>query len=481
MFYALKLVSPNGERLGWLNHYSLSAVPYVYSNVSVCETGCRMLNRDTFELNKWRKEVGDSKATVTIHCFQSEADLPWRYREEKRFRDGTYKHLPWHNEVWFGILDDKKELQALHFAHVSLDDVTKIAFTENEDKGERDIQTRMKPGRYLSRFYSDVLTEKEIQYYAGVFASHYDTGELHLATTREDIRWVYENGPNSCMSHRISDYATNGIHPCEVYAAGDLAIAYIKSEKRVTARAVVWPDKKIASRIYGDYHRLSALLETVGYNLCPWDNEWYGARLLKIRAANAGYVAPYTDFHPEFDIENDYLVCVAFGDLTLQQTNGTTTEGMHCYHCGDHFDEEEGSCINSEFVCDCCRNLYCFFCDECCEYHYESDTDLYETAHGRTICSYCYNHHYVTCEECDGVVYSHETQETHEYTIVCDGCAQYLNYTPCGELTTNDEPLTVCSCRECERERDRIEEEEGETISLPQTGRTDDPCQQSLI
>src|SRR5829696_4667953 len=69
-------------------------------------------------------------------------DPDWEEREALRLSDGTYERLPWDLEPIAG-----------HYAHFSVDDGAKVAFTPSPEKGMVDIQVRMKPGRYLTKFY----------------------------------------------------------------------------------------------------------------------------------------------------------------------------------------------------------------------------------------------------------------------------------------------------------------------------------------
>lgn len=177
--------------------------------------------------------------------------LGWEEREAYRFENGSYLHPVWANEAFWG--NRSRELVE-HYAHRSVEDSNLIAFTENADKGARDIQTRMKAGRYLKKFFPD-LPAKKIAFMAE-WAQRgqrppVDFGVLDLkfASTSKEIEDVYEHGPNSCMS---------GDEAVRVYGAGDLAVAYLEPRHRdpdselsaITARALVWPERKAMGRVY---------------------------------------------------------------------------------------------------------------------------------------------------------------------------------------------------------------------------------------
>jgi hypothetical protein len=248
-------------------------------------------------------------------------DDNWMVREDKRMGDGTYIKLPWMDEPWF-----RRPETDLHFAHVSKERDGMVAYTTDPAKGAQDVQARMKPGRYLERFYGDRLTHQQIYELAKVFVGLFEDNVLLLAHTREEIRTVYEEGPGSCMSHKARDFACAPVHPSEVYAAGDLAVAYVRRNGAITARALVWPEKKIASRVYGDETRLWSLLEAAGYR--ETTRYFYGAKLLRIVSPNhtTYLVMPFVDGDYGVKDMGDHLVLGRDGqsDMSTGPTNGVT-------------------------------------------------------------------------------------------------------------------------------------------------------------
>src|SRR5215218_3499799 len=184
-------------------------------------------------------------------------DPDWEEREARRLRDGTYEKLPWD-------LDPIPQ----HYAHFSVDDGAKVAFTPSPEKGMVDIQVRMKPGRYLTKFYPQ-LTADDVRRLAIALDKQLD---VKFAVTAEDIVRVYNNGPSSCMSHPAAHFRCGpDTHPCEVYGDSDLQLAYLSTKPlddpdfRASARALVWPANKTWVRIYGDEGRLGPALEALGY------------------------------------------------------------------------------------------------------------------------------------------------------------------------------------------------------------------------
>jgi hypothetical protein len=142
-------------------------------------------------------------------------DPEWRLREQRRFDLNEYEALPWD----LPVIED-------HYAHVSVEDGAKVAFTPSHEKGMVDVQVRMKPGRYLTKFYPHLSADKVREY---AIALDKAIG-VRFAVTADDIVRVYLNGPNSCMSHATNTYASNPVHPCAVYGDSDLQLAYLAAK-----------------------------------------------------------------------------------------------------------------------------------------------------------------------------------------------------------------------------------------------------------
>lgn len=222
----------------------------------------------------------------------SDNDAAWKRREQERFATGYYTKVPWINEPWFkGSIGETE-----HFVRVSKKNRGMVAYIENHVKGALDTATRIRPGTYLSRFYADKLTAPQIRDLATAFAAKYGgDNEVKFATTASAIERVYRHGPTSCMSLASSRYATR-VHPVRAYAdaGGDLAVAYIERKGEITARAVVWPEKKIYVRRYGDGIRLEKSLIDLGYK----PGSLVGAKLARIPVVYNGndyFVCPYLD------------------------------------------------------------------------------------------------------------------------------------------------------------------------------------------
>lgn len=310
----------------------------------------------------------------------------WREREAHCLNEDIYQH-----PIWSSHLDEIPD----HYAHVALDDPTMIAFTASPEHGEADRQTRMKPGRYLQRFYPN-LTPKQVAFYADWWRTGSkplavpDHGELLFATTELEMIRVYAYGPGSCML---------GEDCVRVYAAGDLALAYFQVGKAVMARALCWPAKKVFGRVYptpdawDEYddqvpeydseddaeawqQALFNKLKAEGYTHVAEGGSFNGARIQAI--PYDGYdddewVMPYLDLSYRLNFHGNHFTLHSHGDWSSTETGGTMTGPQHtsntteCDHCGGEVDNDETYIIyagNGQYKswCPLCREDHTFFC-----------------------------------------------------------------------------------------------------------------------
>ena len=311
----------------------------------------------------------------------------WREREQSRFKDGTYLKLP-------TVLTDppwwRHHYNPDHFAHVALRDPTKIAFTESPDKGEADTQTAMKPGRYLKRFFPAMIDADAdtIKAFCTEFARVFENNKLLISMDEEDFEEVYQNGPESCMQFVNETYAGN-VHPARVYAAGDLGIAYLKRNGVITARAVVWPEKKTHCRIYGDVDRLSGLLTQAGYTWGPP----IGAKLKRI-PYDGLFVCPYIDAGTARgsgalsvrDAVTHLVICHPnYQYFATNRTDGVCedNDGLYeCDRCGDRVEDTVGvldGCHRERFFCSNCTATHTTYCkDESITVISEAVVEMYD-------------------------------------------------------------------------------------------------------
>jgi hypothetical protein len=185
-----------------------------------------------------------------------------------------------------------------------------ISFYRSREDAWADKRTEMKLGRYL-REYNPRLDDNTIADACAKIGVTFVTDVvLKMARTREEIRMVYENGPDSCMSG--TNNVQGGVHPVECYASEDLAVAYLDRDGEITARTLVNPMKMQYLRIYGDNVRLSTMLEKLGYKQS--NKALAGAKLLKIKVPDSERhcFLPYLDGnYSEVDDMGDHFVVYA--------------------------------------------------------------------------------------------------------------------------------------------------------------------------
>jgi len=314
----------------------------------------------------------------------------WHVREGTRLRDRTYTPLPgtWTASSWFYGASSTD----FHFAHVSVSDDAYIAYTENDQKGVADIQTKVKPGRYLKRYYGHILSDDQIKALATSLSANYKPVELLITQDADEIEKVYRTGPRSCMSGHPSEYEA-GIHPARVYAGPDLAVAYIKRDKNITARCVIWPEKKIYSIVYGDYTRMDQPLKAAGYKA----GSLHGARIQLIKYGD-DYVVPYVDGLDCGSIKKGFIVLDDDGDISLSNTNGVAFNcTVDCCNCNNSIDRNDARSIYN-YDGWWCRNCYEENVELCAYYgdYYHID-DMVEMADGAMWYIHAFEKYGFTC------------------------------------------------------------------------------------
>lgn len=285
-------------------------------------------------------------------------DLPWQMREEARIVLGEYAPLPW-----------ASALQPIpdHYAHLSTAKPGLVAYTQDAAKGAADIQTQIRPGRYLTRFYNDLAAADIRRLVSGVPRP----ATLAFAKTADEIEKVYLEGPRSCMTQPASAYDSH-CHPVRVYGESDLLLAYASPpDGTPTARALVWPEKKRFGRMYGDEALLEPLLRDAGYS----SGSLSGARIRRIAGESDGdidvdnaVVMPYLDGCRSFDIVDEDWIVIG-GPFAASTTNGIAhlNERLRCDYCSEQVDELYD--VGGDSWCESCRE-HDAFCSELSGEHF---------------------------------------------------------------------------------------------------------------
>jgi len=217
----------------------------------------------------------------------------WYNRETQAQPVHRRRRPVWHQSLWYRTA---KAHHTLHpYVAQKSDTVGGIAVAETYARLYAGRFTVMKPGRYLTRYFGNVLTEYDIKDWAQKQIGDSGDAVVYFAKTADEIVWVYENSPRSCMKmHRDERYIAEDLdestHPVRAYAHPEnhLAVAFIMSDKTakpdydrdyneeyneeynppVAARTVVNTEKKCYYRLYGRNGLESALevaLNGLGY------------------------------------------------------------------------------------------------------------------------------------------------------------------------------------------------------------------------
>ena len=298
------------------------------------------------------KEMGEKLMVKPI------VNNKWRERETLRVINGTYRRLPWDNDRWWGS-NTALAIHKDHFAHPSIEKPGWLAYTKSPEDGAIDKQTILRPGAYLKRYFERVMHDHGCSERALVesFMRAYGPLDIKFAATEDEIISVYETGPETCM--RGKPWPGDGRNPAYIYAAGDLQVAYLGELHRASARVLVWPEKKIFSRIYGDIARLTQGLERMGYK---WGAP-IGARLKRVSVKpvkfnpmrgppSCCFIAPYIDKmnqrgggHLSILDKGDHLV------ICEEETPGSHHCGLADGHSGQYVPRADEY---PTFTCDSC-------------------------------------------------------------------------------------------------------------------------------
>jgi len=306
-----------------------------------------------FKYNKDMKVV-----PISAHVDQASHELNMAFRESLGLMLNVWEDFPvqdmlFHNTDW-----------CRHFVEVSEKGEGNISYFQSEEKRAVNVRTPIKPGRYLQKFFGDFLTEKQIQEMAIAFTEYAKPPELFISQDADVVEAVYRNGPNSCMKKNDSQMKSL-VQPTRVYGGPDLGIAYIGSLEKPTGRAVVWPEKQLYGRRYGDIERITIALNASGYK----EGSFEGARIQKIWDDRyEAFVVPYIDAVPRVREVGDYLVLDSGGKITARETHGLGTSNpqrrMPCEMCDRVFPEHELRDTPDDMImCRSCRAVFYFTCD----------------------------------------------------------------------------------------------------------------------
>lgn len=257
----------------------------------------------------------------------------------------------------------------------------KVAYTENPEKGKRDIQLATTIGRLAKKLIPE-LTDEQVKKISSEYHLRYGDVEVIYGETEEEFIEGIKNGPTeSCMA---TITPAGHKHPAAAYASGDMIIATIKpGGDRVTARTIINKSTKEFSRIYGDIPRIKGRLEAAGFTQKV--GALAGCRLLKITNENGrGWLMPYVDAgigsgggSLRFCDDGDYWMLAKSGGADTYA--GYAQRGV-ATSCEPDDDDDEGGDGSVECVC----------CNDC----YDSGDMRYIEDAGGDVCDGCVDEYY---------------------------------------------------------------------------------------
>jgi len=290
----------------------------------------------------------------------------WHRREQDRY--------PLHPAITKAIAlarPDNWQRLLLEWPHVptTITDKGRVAYTQNEDKAERDVQTVTSLGKYL-RSHFTMLPDHAIR---DIVASVTATGMKFVHTTAEMIFHLHR-GPHSCMVWNGSDVDE---HPYRTYDPkyGWHMCVHIEGDDTV-GRALCYQsgDEKFYVRSYrktGGYsssdEQMEQWLAEQGYKKRGGWESCYLARLPGI-THSCDFLAPYLDGDTQ-RVDTTHLngerclVITEDGEYECTNTDGTYDDAdmTTCESCSDRIREGDGYWVGRNedtMVCEYCRDEY---------------------------------------------------------------------------------------------------------------------------
>lgn len=298
----------------------------------------------------------------------------YKLREKFRFWDGIYEELP---HLEYLLDEDQLELVKEVFAHRSLEDKSKVAFTKTQELGDKDVQTVMKPGRFLKYLFPDIDNEICKKFSAAMIVLAADLYRINTSAYEHDFADIYMNSDiESCMSDGESKFTNCFVdgkffHPTRVYALEGNGIEICWITDSVTGEIVgrcLLVDKSEYTRVYptDDQARQNIchnVLEDSGYAY----NEYAlsGRFLRRVETHNGGIICPFIDPCMGVNVHPDYLEVGG-------PVNPSHERGMLVGYLGN--------------------DSFCS-CDNCGE-DIAEEYEVYHTANGLSVCIHCIESEY---------------------------------------------------------------------------------------
>ena len=263
----------------------------------------------------------------------------------------------------------------LEWPHISEGDRTRIAYTQNEAKGQKNIQTVTSVGKYLNRHFD--LPDHTIR---DLVSRHGSADTYKFVHTTAEMIYHLHRGPGSCMvwredrGIRCDDGVTR--HPYETYDpkyGWHMAVRISGDETIGRALCMTNSDgTKYFVRSYarpannGGYSEtdngMENWLHEQGY---VKESYWRDGEKLAYHGTCDVFLAPYLDGGDKrvsIDAGNKWVIVDSDGEYLCDQTGGCPTDDsgdyFECEDCGDRTAEDDGYWVgrgDDTRVCESCQ------------------------------------------------------------------------------------------------------------------------------
>jgi hypothetical protein len=355
----------------------------------------------------------------------------------------------------------------LEWPHVSQGDRSKIAYTQNEVKGQKDIQTVTSVGKYLNRHFD--LPDHIIR---DLVSRHGSSARFQFVNTTAEMIYHLHRGPKSCMvwstDHGIK--CDDGVtrHPYEAYdpkfgwhmavrVEGDvtmgraLCMTSPMDGVKYFVRSYLRPSNESSYSQTDD--GMDTWLREQGYTK---EGYWREGEKLAYHPARDNFLAPYLDGGERCVDVNEHerwLVIDGNGSWICENTGGYATSNeedenyFDCACCGDNTNDDDGYWVERSAdvrVCGSCFNHeYTYvYGRRGNQYHVHNDNAVYVESNSEHYdVDYLNDNNIVELEngeyeqmeeavEVDGEWYHLDdericrTEDTDEFMMIDDGCWQ---------------------------------------------------------
>lgn len=341
-----------------------------YINRDAARNCCHNYASGAEHYPRYLAPLGDCLLTTDTGTLASEVPL-YSLRELRRIEANEYVPLPDHISA---MIPDSVYLREVPHLATKGTNMGKVAYTENARKGAEDVQSVMKPGKYLRRVLKNQITDDQHLKEMVAELRANSTFDVEITHDPDEAREVYMTGPDSCMAHGQSrfdetfDLNDEWRHPIEALffpdGSGTIGLVYVKSQGRPAARALINTESKTYPAFYvADWAPAArtALEDWFEENEYSQDEEaLVGCKIPRVDLKRNRILCPYIDHgNVGVTVLDDETLEVG-GDLQADYQEGYVKEddnSLMCDNCEDRCDEDEITYIpfHGHNVCDSCR------------------------------------------------------------------------------------------------------------------------------